>query len=369
MPQDELTALLRLNRIEGIGCTTAKVLYNRFGSAREIFLQRSQINEIIPGASQRLIQALEDSGYDSFIDNELEFIERHGIRCISPADAEYPDRLRDCNDAPLLLFTLGNVTMNAKRTVAIVGTRKATDYGRRMCRGFVRELKSLCPDCTVISGLALGIDVEAHKAAIENNTPTIAVLAHGLDMIYPSSNRDTAAKMLAEGGLVTEFPTHTQPLKGNFIQRNRIIAGLADAVIVVESAGKSGSLVTAELAASYNRECFAFPGSVGDPYSVGCNELIRDNRAGLITSALDFVNAMGWNERYGKPENIQKELFPKLTHEEQAVYDKIARKAQGVQVNTLIVELNIPFSKLCTIMFSLEMKGLARMMGSTCRLI
>lgn len=368
MPQDELTALLRLNRIEGIGCTAAKVMYNRFGSAREIFLQRSQINEIIPGAGQRLTQALEDSGYDSFIDKELEFIERHGIHCITPADYEYPDRLRDCNDAPLLLFTLGNVRMNAKKTVAIVGTRKATDYGRHMCRDFVRDLKSLCPDCTVISGLALGIDVEAHKAAIDSDTPTIAVLAHGLDMIYPHSNRDTAARMLAEGGLVTEFPSHTQPFRANFVRRNRIIAGMADAVIVVESAGKSGSLVTAEIASSYNRECFAFPGSVGDPYSVGCNELIRDNRAGLITSALDFVNAMGWNVMQKGAGSIQKELFPELTPEEQAVYDRIARKAQGVQVNTLIVELNIPFSKLCTIMFSLEMKGLARMTGSTCRL-
>ena len=369
MPEDELTALLTLNRIDGLGCIGAKYLYEQLGSAQEIFRNREHLKDIIPGIDTHIIDALSDSGYDSFIREELEFIEKHGIRCITPADHEYPARMLDCNDAPLVLFSLGNVNYNAARTVAVVGTRKATDYGRRMCHTFINELHQYCPDVTIVSGLAYGIDVESHKAALEAGFPTLGVLAHGLDMIYPPSHRSVAKQMLSEGGLVTEFMSRTVPLGPNFVRRNRIIAGLSDCVVVVESAAKSGSLITAEIAASYNRECFAFPGSVGDPYSVGCNELIRDNRAGLITSALDLVNSMNWNDYDRKKDPVQKELFPDLTSEERMVYERIRLKAQGVHINTLITELNIPYPRLSTILFSLEMKGLAKQTpGALCKL-
>jgi len=368
MPEDELTALLTLNRIDGLGCIGAKYLYEQLGSAQEIFRNREHLKEIIPGIDTHIFDALCGSGYDSFIREELEFIEKHGIRCVTPADSDYPARLLDCNDAPLVLFSLGNVNYNATRTVGVVGTRKATDYGRRMCHTFIKELHELCPDIAIVSGLAYGIDIESHKAALEVGFPTIGVLAHGLDMVYPSSHRPIAKQMLSDGGLVTEFMSRTQPLGHNFVRRNRIIAGLSDAVIVVESAAKSGSLITAEIAESYNRECFAFPGSVGDPYSVGCNELIRDNRAGLITSALDFVNAMGWNEHLQKGVSVQKELFPELTEEEEKVYQRISLKAQGVHINTLITELNIPYPRLSSILFSLEMKALIKQApGSLCK--
>ena len=368
MPEDELTALLTLNRIEGLGSIGAKYLYEQLGSAQEIFSSREHLKDIIPGVNPGLIEALGSSGYNSFVREELDFIEKHGIRCVTPVDSDYPVRLLDCTDAPLVLFSLGNVNYNATRVVAIVGTRKATDYGRSMCHTFVKELQQLCPDVTIVSGLAYGIDVESHKASLEAGLPTLGVLAHGLDMIYPSSHRPVAKRMLDNGGLVTEFMSRTVPLGPNFVRRNRIIAGLADAVIVVESAAKSGSLVTAEIASSYGRECFAFPGSVGDPYSVGCNELIRDNGAGLITSALDFVNAMNWNDSLTKKEPIQKELFPELTDEESKVYQRIKQKAQGVHISTLITELNIPYPRLSTILFSLEMKGLAKQApGSICK--
>ena len=368
MPEDELTALLTLNRIDGLGCTGAKYLYEQLGSAQEIFRNREHLKEIIPGISTPTIDALCDSRYDSFIREELEFIERHGIRCVTPADSDYPVRLLDCHDAPLVLFSLGNVNYNATHTVSIVGTRKATDYGRRMCHTFVKELHELCPDITIVSGLAYGIDIESHKAALEAGFPTLGVLAHGLDMIYPSAHRPVAKQMLSDGGLVTEFMSRTAPLAPNFVRRNRIIAGLSDAVIVVESAAKSGSLITAEIAASYNRDCFAFPGSVGDPYSVGCNELIRDNRASLITSAADFVNAMNWNEHSLKGVPVQKDLFPDLTEEENLVYQRIRLKAQGVHISTLMTELNIPFPRLSTILFSLEMKALIKQApGSLCK--
>ena len=368
MPEDELTALLTLNRIDGLGCIGAKYLYEQLGSAQEIFRSRDHLKDIIPGVDPRLIEALGSSGYDSFVREEIDFIEKHGIRCVTPADTDYPARLIDCNDAPLVLFSLGNVNYNAARTVAIVGTRKATDYGRRMCHSFIKELHQLCPDITIVSGLAYGIDIESHKAAVETGAPTLGVLAHGLDMIYPSAHRDIAKAMLGDGGLVTEFMSRTIPLGPNFVRRNRIIAGLSDAVIVVESAAKGGSLITAEIAESYNRDCFAFPGSVGDPYSVGCNELIRDNHATLITSALDFVNAMNWNDCETKGKLIQKELFPELTEEEDRVYQRVRLKAQGVHINTLIAELNIPYARLSSILFNLEMKGLVKQTpGALCK--
>ena len=368
MPEDELTALLTLNRIEGLGCTGAKYLYEQLGSAQEILRRRDHLKDIIPGIDTHILDALCDARYDSFIREELDFIEKHGIRCITLSDSDYPARMLDCNDAPLILFSLGNVNYNATRTVGIVGTRKATEYGRRMCHSFIRELHELCPDVTIVSGLAYGIDIESHKAALEAGFPTIGVLAHGLDMIYPSSHRPIAKQMLDEGGLVTEFMSRTIPLGHNFVRRNRIIAGLSDAVVVVESAAKSGSLITAEIAESYSRECFAFPGSVGDPYSVGCNELIRDNRASLITSAMDFVTAMNWNDSKRKRKGIQKELFPDLTKEEETVYKRVSLKAQGVHISTLMTELNIPFPRLTTILFSLEMKGLiVQTPGSLCK--
>jgi len=347
MPEDELTALLILNRIDGLGSTGAKYLYEQLGSAQEIFRSREHLKDIIPGVDPSLIEALGDSGYNSFIREELDFIEKHGIRCVTPADPEYPARLLDCKDAPLVLFSLGNVNYNATRTVGIVGTRKATDYGRRMCHTFIKELHELCPDITIISGLAYGIDIESHKAALEAGFPTIGVLAHGLDMIYPQAHRPIAKQMLSDGGLVTEFMSRTIPLGPNFVRRNRIIAGLSDAVVVVESAAKSGSLITAEIAAT---------------------ELIRDNRASLITSAFDMVSAMNWNDLSKKGSPIQKDLFPDLTEDEAKVYDRIRLKAQGVLISTLMTELNIPYPHLSTILFSLEMKALIKQSaGSLCK--
>ena len=357
MPEDELTALLTLNRIDGLGCTRARFLYEQLGSAKEIFKCREHLKELIPGVSQSLVEALDYSGYYSFVHKELDFINRHGINCITFADEEYPSRLKDCNDAPLVLFKMGNANLNGLRIVSIVGTRKATEYGLRLCSTFIRELHRLCPDIIVVSGLAYGIDIQAHKSALEEGCSTIAVLGHGLDMIYPSSHRPVAKSMLDSGALVTEFMSGTVPLKSNFVRRNRIIAGLADATVVVESKAKGGSLITAEIAESYNRDCFAFPGSVGDPYSVGCNELIRTNRAILITSADDFVKAMNW-----KPEApsvpIQKALFNELSEYESKVYERIRQKAHGVHINTIMVDCNIPYVKLMSVLFELEMKGL-----------
>lgn len=371
MPSSELAALLMLNRTEGLGVTGARLLYRQFGSAQEVFLHSSDTKDIIPGADAGLLKVLQGSGYDVLVRNELDFMERHGIRCIPIDSPDYPSRMLECHDAPFLLFTLGNVDLNARRTVGIVGTRKATPYGKRMCREFVKDLHALCPDTVVISGLALGIDIEAHRTALEMGLCTYGVLGHGLDRIFPACHRDDAARMLDNGGLISEFQSGAVPFPSNFVRRNRIIAGLSDAVVVVEGAAKSGSLVTAEIAYSYNHECFAFPGCVGDPYSVGCNELIRDNRASLITNAMDFVTAMGWDcQERSVSAAVQKDLFPSLTDIERSIVSRISENAHGVHVNALIVGLNIPFSKLAGIMLSLELKGIAKIgPGSMCVLM
>lgn len=382
MPEDELTALLLLNRIEGLGCVGARLLYDELGSAMAVFEHREKLPEMIPGVKPDVVEALGNaSGYLGFVHEELDFMNDHGVTCTTIQDYDYPARLRECHDAPLVLFSLGNADLSARRIVGVVGTRKITPYGQKMCRLLVKELHQLCPDAIIVSGMAYGTDIEAHKTSVECGAPTVGVLAHGLDMIYPQNHRDIAKMMVkGNGSLVTEFMSRTKPLKDNFVRRNRIIAALSDAVVIVESAAKGGSLITAEYADGYNRECFAFPGSVGDPYSVGCNELIRDNRASLITCALDLVTSMNWipgkknrvpatligTDGAVNPDgSIQKQLFIdevllSLTPEERTVYDRIYMKAQGVHVNQLIVDCNIPYSRIMSILLNLELRGLVR---------
>lgn len=356
-PKDELTALLTLTKIEGIGPAQAKVLYEQTGSALEIFRSYRNLSDIIPGVTQRLIEALDDSGSLFAAERELQFIRDHRIRCLTFEDDAYPVRLRECSDAPLVLFTLGNVNPNPIHSIAIVGTRKATIYGRQLTERLVRDLSVKCPDTLIISGLAFGIDVSAHKSAMENNLPTVGVLAHGLDKVYPAAHRNIARQMLSNGGLLTEFMSGTTPFKPNFIQRNRIVAGMADAVVVVESGSKGGSLITARLAEDYCRSCFAYPGEVGRDTSAGCNELIRNNRAGLIQSADDLIKDMGWSDAK-PPKPIQRELFPDLTPGQQKVMERLGKDIKGVQLNTLVVDCNIPVSEMLSILLDLEMKGL-----------
>jgi hypothetical protein len=246
----------------------------------------------------------------------------------------------------------------------MVGTRHATGYGTQLCASFLHQLKALCPDVLVVSGLAYGIDIHAHREALANDLPTVGVLAHGLDRIYPYVHRKTAIDMLDNGGLLTEFLTETNPDRHNFVSRNRIVAGMCDATIVVESAEKGGSLITAELAEGYQRDCFAFPGRVADEYSKGCNQLIRDNKASMILSAEDFVSAMGWNtgSHPVKTENVQRSLFLDLSEEEQKIVSILAKQG-SLQINTLVVEADIPVQKMSALLFELEMKGVVRVLA------
>lgn len=371
MNREEQLHSMALTRVTGIGLMSACNLIKAMGSATAVFQHKDELPHLIPGVSKRVVKALHCPEALSRAKEELRFCEKNQIDCIPFTDERYPSRLRECEDAPLVLFYRGNADLNALRIINMVGTRHATPYGQDICLKFVQELSELCPDVLVVSGLAYGIDIHAHRAALQNGMNTIGVLAHGLDRIYPAAHRKTAVSMLEQGGLLTEFMSGTNPDRQNFVKRNRIVAGMSDATIVVESAAKGGALITAELAESYHRDCFAFPGRVGDEFSAGCNNLIKTNRAVLITSASDFVDAMGWQPVSApRQENVQRQLFLELNEEEQRIVDLLQKNSDGMQVNTLVVESNIPINRISAILFELEMKGVVRALaGGIYRLI
>lgn len=355
---------IALTMVPGIGHIGAKHLIDGMGNAVDVFRLRKEISERIPEVSQRVIEALDCPQAVLRAEQEYEFIRKNRISCLSFHDEAYPSRLRECEDAPVVLFFKGNADLNSLHILNMVGTRNATDYGTQICASFLRDLKALCPDVLVVSGLAYGIDIHAHREALANELPTVGVLAHGLDRIYPHVHRKTAVDMLEKGGLLTEFLSGTNPDRHNFISRNRIVAGMCDATIVIESAEKGGSLITAELAEGYHRDCFAFPGRMSDEYSKGCNRLIRDNKASLLLSAEDFVQAMGWNMQTTLSEkvSVQRSLFIELSEEEQKIV-AILEKLGNLQINSLVVEADIPVNKMTALLFELEMKGVIRVLA------
>ena len=338
-------------------------VYRRVGEATPIIAQHRNIRTLIPDASQRLVEAFQDlSSLQKWADAELDWAETHDIDVLCLGDERYPRRLSECCDAPLVLFYQGTANLNAAHVVSVVGTRRATLYGQDLIRRFMNDLRTLCPDTLIVSGLAYGIDINAHRMALENNFETIAVLAHGLDTLYPNAHRDTAKQMLIQGGLLTEYATNTNADKQNFVRRNRIVAGMSDACVVVESASHGGALITARLSNEYNRDVFAFPGAVGATASEGCNHLIRDNKAMLITSAFDFVNAMGWQDNMlnrARNEGIERQLFPELSNEEQLVVTALQQE-NDQQINLLAVKTNLPIARLTALLFTLEMKGVVK---------
>lgn len=340
---------------------TALALWRAAGSGVDVWENRHDIAAIVPGAKGDVAAAV--GKLDSLLsaaEKELLYAEEKGIKCLTMADSDYPARLKNCDDAPLVVFYLGNADLNARHIVAVVGTRHCTEYGKSICASFTAGLAAAVPGTLVVSGLAYGIDINAHRGALAAGLPTVAVLAHGLDRIYPAMHRATAAKMVENGGLITEFPTGTNPDKQNFVRRNRIIAGLADATVVVESADKGGSLITASIADSYGREVCAYPGRVSDQYSAGCNNFIRDNKARLITSADDLAKALGWEMEKGrKAKPKEPELFPELNDEERKVYDALTG-SDGKQINLLTVETNIPVGQLMSLLFGMEMRGIVK---------
>lgn len=360
MNEQEIFYTIALTRIGFFNIAQALMLYQEAGGGQAVYEHRIDIQDIVPDCSPRLVEALRN--WDDPLKRaavEMEFIAKHQIHALPYNDPAYPQRLKECADAPVILYYKGTADLNQKYVVNIVGTRHCTPYGADLIKRFVSRLRQLCPQVLIVSGLAYGVDINAHRQALENGYETVGVLAHGLDQLYPHHHRDTAAEMVKQGGLLTEFMTQTNADKGNFVRRNRIVAGMSDACILVESAAKGGGLITAGIARSYDRDVFAFPGAVGAPYSEGCNNLIRDNGAALITSADDFVESMGWQTTEERPEAIERQLFPDLTPEEQSIVD-VLQKTNDLQLNIISVQTNLPIHQVTAQLFSLEMKGVVR---------
>ena len=371
--QQEIINTIALSRISYYSSEGLLNLYRTLGSATNVVEHRHHIRDVLPDASDRSVAALENmDDMISRAETELEFDMNHGIVPLCFNDRNYPKRLAECADAPLVLYYKGNADLNQRRIISIVGTRRCTQYGRDMTARLIKRMRELLPKTLIVSGLAYGIDIEAHRNALACDFETVGVLAHGLDTIYPNAHRDTAIKMIENGGLLSEFITMTNADKRNFVQRNRIVAGMCDACVIVESAAKGGGLITTTMARDYNRDVFAVPGAVGQQYSEGCNLLIKDNVASLITSADDLVDAMGWNEdmemvrKAGK--GIERELFPELTQEEQIIVDRLAM--HDLQINMLASQTGLTIQKLSALLFGLEMKGVVKALaGGTYHLL
>ena len=364
MYNEEVFYTMALTRISNFNFAQALELYKTVGSAQLLFEHRNEIGDILKDCSPRLVEALKD--WDEPMkraEYELKYMEEHGIRALTLSDEDYPQRLQECPDAPIILYYTGNCDLNQAKIVSIVGTRQITQYGQDLIRHFIADLRRHCPQVLIVSGLAYGVDINAHRQALENGYETVGVLAHGLDQIYPYRHKDTANEMVRHGGLLTEFMTQTNADKPNFVRRNRIVAGMADAVVLVESAAKGGGLITAEIAQSYDRNVFAFPGNVNAPFSQGCNNLIRDNGAALISNADDFVHAMGWQDeairRQANADGIERDLFPDLSPEEQKIVS-LLQQTNDLQLNILSVKSSIPIGQLTALLFQMEMKGVVK---------
>ena len=353
---EHLFYLIALTMVNGVGSITARQLLNAYGDAQSIFQEKQQHLERIPGIGTILAAELKNPDIFQRAENELRFIEDAKIQVLLLGEESYPQRLKECTDAPLVLYYKGNCNLNAEHIISIVGTRHASHYGHEITAALIENLSAAFPDTVIISGLAYGIDVCAHRNALANHLPTVGVLAHGLDRIYPAVHRQYAVEMLKDGGLITDFPSLTFPDKPNFLKRNRIIAGLSDATVVIESAEKGGSLVTADIAFSYNREVYAYPGRVGDLYSCGCNNLIKTNKAAMITSANDLIEALGWQKGSKKSKPVQAEIFFSDSPETQQVL-KLFEANEELHINQMGKATGLSIQQLTSILFELEMDG------------
>ena len=353
---EDLLYKIAISMIPGIGSVTTRNLIAYVGSVEGIFHEKEKSLLKIPGIGEINAQKIANQNVMEQAQREVEFIVRNQIQPHFYLDQNYPDRLKGCSDAPVILYTKGNANLNESRIISIVGTRNATNYGREVCDELIRNFAEKSYRVLVVSGLAYGIDVQAHKSCLKYNLPTVGVLAHGLDTVYPSLHSSVAAKMLENGGLISDFPSNTKIDRQNFLRRNRIIAGLADATIIVESAEKGGALVTADIANSYNRDVFAFPGRSTDIYSRGCNKLIKLNEAVLIENQADLEKAMNWDVKVPVNKAIQTSLFIELTSEEQKLVDLL--KGGDRFIDELTLETKMPMSKVSALLLDMEFKGL-----------
>lgn len=342
---------IALTMLPGIGDGRARRLVAYCGGVSEVFAHKRPQLLKVPGIGEVLADAIVKADLLKEAEKELRFVTEHGIRPLFFLDAGYPHRLLELEDSPVLLYTKGEMDLNAPRMLSVVGTRKATAHGK----AFTDELiEGLAPTgVTIVSGLAYGIDIAAHRAALKHGLPTVACLAHGLDRIYPDLHRRTAEEMLDHGGWVSDFCSGTLPSRDNFPSRNRIIAGLADATIVIEAADSGGALITADIAQSYNRDVFAVPGRPGDLYSVGCNRIINQNKAALITSAAELISAMSWDVE--RPTPVQRQMFVEVSEEQRPMQQLLAEGP--MRIDLISSRLGMPMSKVSAMLTDMELAG------------
>ena len=352
---NDLVYQVALTLVPNIGDVHAKALINRYGTAEAIFKAKRKDLEQMEGIG--IVRANSIKAFTNFesSEEEVNFIEQYKITPLFITDANYPRRLLNCYDSPTLLYYRGNADLNGSKIISVVGTRGNSDYGKTVCERLIEELAN--ENILVISGLAFGIDTIAHKSALKNNLGTVGVLAHGLDRIYPVQNKTLAKQMVEQGGLLTEFMSDTIPDKQNFPKRNRIVAGMCDALVVVESGKKGGSLITAELANNYNKDVFAFPGRTTDSKSEGCNYLIKNNKAAIITCAGDLLEMMNWTETKKASPKKQRELFIEFTADEKIVVD-ILQLQDTIQIDELYQKAGLSSSAIAAALLMLEMESI-----------
>ncbi len=350
----ELVYQLALTLIPNIGDVHSKILVQQFGDASSIFKARQETLEKIEGIGIVRAKSIKRFKDFSLAEDEIKFIEKYNIKVLFLSDKDYPQRLLNCYDSPTVLFYKGSADLNASRVIGIVGTRSNTDYGKQFTEQLVEDLSA--QQILIVSGLAFGIDCIAHKASVKNGLPTVGVVGHGLDKIYPSANTTLAKDMVKEGGgILSEFFSGTKPDKHNFPLRNRIVAGLCDATIIVETHLGGGSMITAKLADAYNRDVFAVPGRTTDNKSAGCNHLIKNNKAILLTDAQELLDVMGWNDKKTKPKK-QRELFIELSAEEKLVVQLLQEK-ESVHIDEINLRSGLSSSTIAAAILNLELQG------------
>jgi DNA processing protein len=356
MSEENLFHLMALLRVEGVGDIMAKKLLTHFGSAEAVLNAKTAQLAAIDGVGSVLLKNLKDKSVFEKATQELHFIQNNNIDVLNFKDEKYPDRLKHCIDGPVLLFSSGNINLENRKIISIVGTRQITSYGIEFCRKLIEDLAPLDP--IIVSGFAYGVDIVAHQLAMDHNLQTIGVVAHGLNQIYPKPHKKYVAKMEQNGGFMTEFWSTSNPDKENFVRRNRIVAGMTEATIVIESADRGGSLITANMANDYNRDVFAVPGRVTDKYSQGCNNLIKTQKANVLTSAADLIYILNWDiKNESKP--VQKQLFVTLDDDEQKVYDYLLKTGKEL-MDIIALHCDFPIYRISGLLLNMELKGVIR---------
>lgn len=352
---EDLLYQIALTYVPQIGAVQAKTLAQHFGNAKDIFKAKLSALENIEGINTTGAKNIKAFTDFSRAEEELKFIQKYNVQPLFITDKNYPQRLLNCYDSPTLLFYKGRANLNNSRIVAIIGTRKNSEYGRSVTEKFIEALS--LHNVLIVSGLAFGIDVIAHKASVNNNVPTVAVVAHGLDQIYPADHSGLAKDMVQKGGgILTEYCSNTKPEKYNFPSRNRIVAGMSDATVVIETTIKGGSMITAELANGYNKDVFAFPGKITDAKSSGCNHLIKTNKANIITDADDLLTMLNWVDEKKTKRSAQREIFIELNENEKIIVNLLKEK-ETIHIDELNIKSQLSSGKVASAILNLELRN------------